>query len=440
MIYEINGGRPLRGECRVQGSKNSALPILACTLLCGGETVIRNCPVLSDVEATLRILRHLGCRVKREGHIVTVDSTAVTSDEIPDVLMREMRSSVIFLGAILARNGSATLSTPGGCEIGLRPIDLHLDAMRRLGAQVREEFGRIVCEAPNGLTGANISLSFPSVGATENIMIAAACAKGVTRIANAAREPEISDLADFLNSCGARIAGAGEGSVTVEGVPRLHPTEHTVIPDRIVAATYMAAAAVTGGAIRLRSIIPAHLGPEIAVLEEAGCRIESDCRNLRLTAPKRLNGVKMIRTMPYPGFPTDIQAPFAAMLTAADGTSVIIETIFENRYKYIGELVRFGARIRVDGRMAVIDGVEKLYGANVVTPDLRGGAALMIAGLAAEGTTRISGVRHIDRGYETPEQVLSGLSADVKRIEEDGKSDPEQQSEPLRRQGEPLAR
>ncbi|MBQ6119521.1 MAG: UDP-N-acetylglucosamine 1-carboxyvinyltransferase [Clostridia bacterium] len=426
MQYEINGGVKLRGECRVQGSKNSALPILACTLLCGGESVIRNCPVLSDVEATIHILRHLGCRVGREGHTVTVDSSVVVSDGIPDVLMREMRSSVIFLGAILARNGRAALSMPGGCEIGLRPIDLHLDAMRRLGAQVKEEFGKIVCEAPQGLTGAKISLSFPSVGATENVMIAASCAKGVTQIVNAAREPEISDLADFLNSCGAKIAGAGEGSIVIEGVAGLHPTEHTVIPDRIAAATYMAAAAATGGSIRLRSIIPAHLGPEIAVFEEAGCRIESDCRNIRFSAPERLRGVKMIRTMPYPGFPTDIQPPVAAMLTVADGASVIIETIFENRFKYIGELVRFGARIRVDGRMAVIDGVERLYGANVIAPDLRGGAALMIAGLSAEGKTRISGIRHIDRGYEAPEEVFSGLSADVKRIEEDGATEPEQ--------------
>ena len=433
MIYEINGGNRLDGECRVQGSKNSALPILACTLLCGGETVIHNCPALSDVEATLRILRHLGCGVRREGHTVTVDSAVVSAADIPDALMREMRSSVIFLGAILARCGKAQLSMPGGCEIGLRPIDLHLDAMRKLGATVREEFGRIVCEAPQGLSGASIPLSFPSVGATENIMIAAACAKGVTRIINAAREPEISDLADFLNSCGAKIAGAGEGSVTIEGVTRLHATEHTVIPDRIAAATYMAAAAATGGRILLRSIIPAHLGPEIAVLEEAGCRVEADCRRIRFTAPQRLGGVKLIRTMPYPGFPTDIQAPVAAMLTVADGASVVIETIFENRYKYIGELVRFGARIRVDGRMAVIDGVERLYGANVETPDLRGGAALMIAGLAAQGVTRVSGIQHIERGYESPETVLNGLSADVKRIEEDETTD-RRQSESVRQQ------
>lgn len=432
-VYEIRGGKRLTGECCVQGSKNSALPILACTLLCGGEAVIRNCPVLTDVEATANILRHLGCRVRREAHVVTVDSAVVGADDIPDALMREMRSSVIFLGAILARNGRASLSTPGGCEIGLRPIDLHLDAMRKMGAEVREEFGRIVCEAPKGLTGAKIPLSFPSVGATENIMIAASCAKGVTQIVNAAREPEISDLADFLNSCGARIAGAGEGSVTIEGVPRLHPTEHTVIPDRIAAATYMAAAAVTGGKVRLNRLIPAHLGPEIGVFEEAGCKIESDCRSIRITGPERLRSVKLIRTMPYPGFPTDIQAPVAAMLTVADGASVIIETIFENRFKYIGELVRFGAKIRVDGRMAVVDGVKTLYGANVIAPDLRGGAALMIAGLAAEGVTRVSGSRHIERGYEAPETVLRGLSAEIKRKTEDGKTDPEPPTETERR-------
>ena len=426
-MYEINGGKRLRGECRVQGSKNSALPILACSLLCRGEAEIRNCPALSDVEATASILRHLGCRVSRDGHTVTVDSAAVTADDIPDALMRGMRSSVIFLGAILARNGRASLSTPGGCEIGLRPIDLHLDAMRRLGAQVTEEFGRIVCEAPGGLRGARIPLSFPSVGATENIMIAASLARGTTTIANAAREPEISDLADFLNSCGARITGAGEGTVVIEGVERLHAAAHTVIPDRIAAATYMAAVAVTGGEATLTSIIPAHLGPEIGMFEEAGCRIEADCRRVRIQAPERLRPVKMIRTMPYPGFPTDFQAPAAAMLTVADGVSVIIETIFENRFKYIGELARFGAKLRVDGRMAVIDGVERLYGANAVSPDLRGGAALLIAGLAAEGVTRVYDSRHIERGYEAPDLVLGGLSADIRRVEEDGTERQEQQ-------------
>ena len=426
MIYEITGGKRLRGECRVQGSKNSALPILACTLLCRGTSVIRNCPVLSDVEATAAILRHLGCHVSREGHTVTVDSSAVTADDIPDALMREMRSSVIFLGAILARNGRASLSTPGGCEIGLRPIDLHLDAMRRLGAQVREEFGRIVCEAPGGLRGAVIPLSFPSVGATENVMIAASLARGTTTIANAAREPEISDLADFLNSCGARIAGAGEGNIVIEGVEGLHAAEHTVIPDRIAAATYLAAAAVTGGEATLKSIIPAHLGPEIGMFEEAGCSVETDCRLVRLKAPERLRPVKMIRTMPYPGFPTDFQAQAAAMLTKANGVSVIIETIFENRFKYIGELTRFGARIRVDGRMAVVEGVDRLYGANAVAPDLRGGAALLLAGLAAEGRTRVYDGKHIGRGYESPEQVLRELSADIRRVEEDGTEEQEQ--------------
>lgn len=419
--YVIEGGTPLRGVCRVQGSKNSALPILAAALLCGGECVIHNCPMLSDVEATGNILKHLGVFVKREGHTVITDSSGFSGSDIPDTLMREMRSSVIFLGAILARAGRVRVSTPGGCEIGLRPIDLHLDAMRKLGAEVREEYGKIDCVAPDGLKGAKISLSFPSVGATENIMIAASTAKGETQIINAAREPEISDLADFLNASGAKITGAGESTVVIEGVPKLHSTEHTVISDRIAAATYMAAAAMTKGSIRLEKIIPAHLGPVISVLEETGCEIDIGMRSLTLKAPERLKSARMIRTMPYPGFPTDAQAPLTAALTVADGTGVIIETIFENRFKYIGELVRFGANIRVDGRMAVVDGVPELYGANVVTPDLRGGAALMLAGFAACGTTVISDIKHILRGYERPEDIFTQLSGKIKRNDSYGK-------------------
>lgn len=423
--YIIEGGRKLRGECTVQGAKNSALPILAAALLIPGKSEIRNCPDISDIKATFNILRHLGCVVQYEDHTAGIDSTEAAGSEIPDMLMREMRSSVIFLGAILAKNGRVCISTPGGCEIGLRPIDLHLDAMRRLGAVVREEFGKITCEAPGGLKGAKIALSFPSVGATENIMIAASTAEGETQITNAAREPEISDLADFLNRSGAKISGAGESTVTVEGVKKLHPTVHTVIPDRIVAATYMAAAAMTGGTVILKDIIPAHLGPVVSVLEETGCRIETERRQLRVTAPDRLRSVRMIRTMPYPGFPTDAQAPVTAALTAASGTSVVIETIFENRFKYIGELVRFGAAVRVDGRMAVVEGAERLYGANVVTPDLRGGAALILAGLAAHGTTVISDIKHIERGYEAPEKVFSELSGIIKRNDSNGEKNAE---------------
>lgn len=423
--YIIEGGHRLFGECGVQGAKNSALPILAGAFLCDAKCSIDNCPDILDVDATNAILQFLGCKVIRQGHVVIVDSEGASGFEIPEPLMREMRSSVIFLGAILAKNKRVRLSTPGGCEIGLRPIDLHLDAMKKLGATVTEEYGHIECTAPEGLKGTNITLSFPSVGATENIMIAASTAKGTTTVVNAAREPEISDLADFLNHCGARISGAGQGTVTVEGVKKLSGCEHSVIPDRIAAATYMAAAAVTGGRVKLVNIIPAHLGPVIDVFEEAGCNIRTDCRSVTVDAPSLLNGVKMIRTMPYPGFPTDTHSPVAAMLSKASGTSVIIETIFENRFKYIGELVRFGAKIRADGRMAVIDGVNELHGASVITPDLRGGAALMIAGLGAKGQTVISGIKHIERGYESPEKTITRLSGSIKRIDEkDAKQGP----------------
>ena len=296
--YVIEGGRRLEGECEIQGAKNSALPILASTLLCEGRSVIKNCPALLDVSATLRILGHLGCGVSTDGHTVSVDSSSASGYEIPERLMREMRSSVIFLGAILARNGKVILSTPGGCDIGLRPIDLHLDAMKKMGASVREEFGNIECLAPDGLKGTTLTLSFPSVGATENIMIAASTAKGTTTVINAAREPEISDLADFLNSCGAKISGAGQGTVVIEGVKRLTGACHRVIPDRIAAATYMAAAAITGGDVTFSDIIPAHLGHEIDLLAESGCLITTSSRSLRLKAPQRLKSVKLIRPMP----------------------------------------------------------------------------------------------------------------------------------------------
>lgn len=417
--YVIEGKNRLYGECEIQGAKNSALPILAASLICDGKSTIRNCPDILDIDATVGILRYLGCDVIKNEYGIAVDPSNADGYEIPEPLMREMRSSVIFLGAILARNGKVRLSTPGGCEIGLRPIDLHLDAMRKLGANVNEEFGHIECVSPDGLKGTDITLSFPSVGATENIMIAASTAKGTTTIVNAACEPEISDLADYLNSCGAKISGAGQGTIMIEGVKKLCGTSYSVISDRIVAATYLAAAAVTGGKVKLNNVIPAHLGPMIDVLKESGCSVFTECKSVCLEAPRRLKCVKMIRTMPYPGFPTDIQSPFAAMLTTAAGTSVIIETIFENRFKYIGELVRFGADVRVDGRMAVIEGVPILHGARVITPDLRGGAALIIAGLAAEGETVISDIKHIERGYEKPEMALTKLSGKIKRIDKD---------------------
>lgn len=423
----INGNRRLNGEITVQGAKNSVLPILVATLLVNGVSVIHNCPILSDVEATIKILRYLGCIVTREGHTVTVDSTNVSRNDVPDNLMREMRSSIVFLGGILGRMGKAVLSTPGGCEIGLRPIDLHLSSMEQFGATVTTENGFLVCSAEEkGLNGTRITLSFPSVGATENIILAAVLAKGTTIITNAAREPEISDLADFLNRCGARIHGAGDSTVTIEGVSRLHSTEHTVIPDRIVASTYMIAAAMTNGKICLRDIIPAHIGPTIQPLREAGCDVVVSGRWVCLSAPPKLKRIRMIRTMPYPGFPTDVQAQMMAMTTVCEGTSVIVENIFESRFKHIGELLRFGAKINVEGRMAVIEGVKHLNGAVVRATDLRGGSAMILAGLNAYGTTEITEIHHIDRGYEQPEKVLSELGADIKRVKDDEK---DQQSE-----------
>ncbi len=418
----VRGGKKLRGEIGVQGAKNSVLPILVATLLVNGISVIHNCPLLSDVDATIRILRYLGCSVTREGHTVTVDSSNVERCDVPDNLMREMRSSIVFLGGILGRIGKAVLSTPGGCEIGLRPIDLHLSAMEQFGATVETENGFIVCSAEEkGLCGTRIILSFPSVGATENIILAATLAKGTTVISNAAREPEISDLADFLNRCGAKIYGAGDSTVTIEGVSQLHSAEHTIIPDRIVASTYMIGAAITGGSVCLKDIIPSHIGPIIQPLREAGCTIDVNSRKVTVTSPVHLKRIRMIRTMPHPGFPTDVQAQMMALTTIAEGTSVFVENIFESRFKHIGELIRFGAKISAEGRMAVVEGVKTLNGANVKATDLRGGSAMILAGLCARGETEISDIHHIDRGYEEPEKVLEFLGADIKRVKSNEK-------------------
>lgn len=420
----INGSKRLNGEIAVQGAKNSALPILVATLLINGTSVIHNCPKLSDVDATIKILRYLGCNVTREGHTVIVDSSSVEKYDVPDDLMREMRSSIVFLGGILGRMGKAVLSTPGGCEIGLRPIDLHLSSMKQFGAKITTEDGFITCSAEeNGLIGTRITLSFPSVGATENIILAAVLAKGTTIVTNAAREPEISDLADFLNRCGAKIHGAGDSTITIEGVSKLNSTEHTVIPDRIVASTYMIAAAVTNGKICLKDVIPAHIGPVIQPLREAGCDITVSGRWVCLSSLPRLNRIKMIRTMPHPGFPTDVQAQIMALTTVADGTSVIVENIFESRFKHVGELLRFGANISLEGRMAVVEGVKKLHSANVKATDLRGGSAMVIAGLVANGTSEITEIHHIDRGYEEPEVVLNYLGADIKRVKDNEKAE-----------------
>lgn len=412
----IHGPNHLEGEVAIHGAKNSTLPLMAAVLLCEGPCILHNCPNLSDVDTSLKILRHLGCKVERSGSDIAIDPRNAKNSDIPDSLMREMRSSIIFLGAIISSMGAAVLSFPGGCELGPRPIDLHLAALRKMGVVINENHGCLECSVPNGIHAARINLSFPSVGATENIIIAAARATGTTVITNAAREPEIWDLADFLNACGAKVYGAGESTVVIEGVKRLSGCEHQVIPDRIAAATYLAAAAITGSTLTVTSVIPEHLAPVFPVLEETGCRIEAVGRRLKIVAPARLKRIKSIRTMPYPGFPTDAQAPIMSITTLADGTSMFVENIFENRYKHVGELLRLGANIKVEGRVAVVEGVRRLSGAPVEAADLRGGAALVIAGLAAEGITEISGLKHLDRGYENLEKNLSLLGADVKRV------------------------
>ena len=328
----VTGRKKLGGETYVQGAKNSALPVLAATILTKGENVIYNCPDLSDIEASARILRYLGCKVSRSDSTVLVNGDTIDKYDIPDELMRKTRSSIIFLGAILARTGRAKMSFPGGCEIGLRPIDMHLKALREMGADIREIHGCLDCTAPKGLKGTKISLSFPSVGATEDIMIAACLADGTTTITNAAREPEICDLADFLNKCGAKIYGAGEGVVVIEGVKSLISTSHSIIPDRIVCATLMACAAVTGSKITLDGVICSHLASIIPVFEDAGCTVKCCNGTLEFTAPEKLKAMKTVRTMPYPGFPTDAQAPLLAVSCIADGTTVFVENIFENRY------------------------------------------------------------------------------------------------------------
>ena len=410
----IDGGERVSGEIRVQGAKNAVLPILAATVMADGESVIKNCPNLRDVDQTDLVLKRLGCRVQREGGIVTVDTRGMCDCRICEDLMRQMRSSIIFLGAIISRCKRAVVSMPGGCPIGLRPIDLHLKALREMGVNIQEEHGYIKCTA-DVLHGGNVHLDFPSVGATENIMLAAVCAEGTTTISNAAREPEIVDLGKFLCSMGAKVQGTGTSVITIEGVKNLHEAEHTIMPDRIVAATYLAASAITGGEICLRDVNPSDMGAMLHILKEMGVTLRCERDRIIQTAPDRLKSVHTIRTLPYPGFPTDIQSPFMALATLAKGTSVFVENIFENRFQHVDELTRMGADIKVEGRSAVVRGVTELQGANVVARELRGGAALVVAALAAAGTTTISGTEFIDRGYEDIEKYLSSCGARIRR-------------------------
>lgn len=410
----VNGGKRLTGEIAVQGAKNSVLPVLAGAVLCDGECVIHNCPNLSDVQSSIKILRNFGAKVSYQDNTVTVDCRSIEKYEIPESLMREMRSSVVFLGGILGRTKRAIISNPGGCELGPRPIDLHLSALKKLGVEIYEEHGFLNCNAEKGLYGTEIHLAFPSVGATENVILTAATAKGVTVIHNAAREPEISDLADFLNSAGARIYGSGSDTIYIHGVDKLHGTTHTIIPDRIVAATYMSAAAITGSKLNLSHIMPSHMVAILHTFRESGCDISVKGKALTVTAPKRLSRVPTIRSLVYPGFPTDAGPLLISMLTVAKGTTVFVENIFENRFRYINELNRLGANIKTEGKVAVIEGVNLLSGAKCVCPDLRGGAALVVAALSANGQSEIDNISHINRGYDDITGVLASVGADIK--------------------------
>ena len=415
--FAVKGGTKLIGSVNINGAKNSVLPILAATLLNAGENVIHNCTELRDVDSAVKILRHLGCRITRQGKTLTVDSSNITRCDVPESLMREMRSSGIFLGPILARCGCVRLCTPGGCELGPRPIDLHLDALRKLGATVSLDGGEILCRSGN-MRGRDIVLGFPSVGATENIMLAATACRGTTRIINAAREPEIEDLQNFLLKTGAVICGAGRSEITITGGKTSRPTEHTVMPDRIEAATYLCAAAACRGHIELRDIRPQHRATVISILSDAGCDIKTESDRVIIRSERPISCMPTVQTMPYPGFPTDAQSQLMAAACLARGTTVFYENIFENRFRQTGELCRMGARIKVSGRTAVVEGVDRLTGALVRCTDLRGGAALVIAALAAEGESKIYDIEHIDRGYESIENGYSSLGGNIKRKEE----------------------
>lgn len=423
--FIVEGGRTLHGCVRVHGAKNAVLPILAATILARGKSVLHNCPALSDVDVACKILTYLGAKITREGATLIVDTDAIDKCDIPEEMMHEMRSSIIFLAPLAARMHRAVLCAPGGCEIGLRPIDLHLYGLNLLGMQAVSAGSCIRCSV-QALHGEKIILPFPSVGATENIMIAAAVANGVTTLINAAREPEIEDLARFLNACGARIRGAGTGTIEITGVSHLHAAEHTVIPDRILACTLLCCAAATHSEITLQNVCVAHLNPVMPMFYNSGCRLRAAQDRLQITPPRYLKKLGQVKTMPYPGFPTDCQAPVMALACVAHGTSVFVENIFENRYRHVPELKKLGARIDVNDKVAVVEGVQTLSGTRVRATDLRGGAALVVAALAADGVTEITDIRHIDRGYEKMEIMLRSLGAQIVR---DGK---ETEKQPLR--------
>ncbi|MCW3491232.1 UDP-N-acetylglucosamine 1-carboxyvinyltransferase [Dethiobacter alkaliphilus] len=420
--YLIRGGNRLEGNVRIGGAKNSVLPILAAVLLNNSseETILTNVPRINDVVKMVEILVSLGAEINWSGSDMAISTKNVHSYMVDEKLMREMRSTVFLMGALLGRCGQVSISRPGGCAIGNRPIELHLKGLEALGAQIRPTEQGYLFASCSRLTGADIHLDYPSVGATENIMLAAVYARGVTTINNAAKEPEIVDLQNFLNKMGARIRGAGTDQIRIEGVTQLHSVEHRVMPDRIVAGTMMLAAAATGGNVTLEGVIAGHLDAVIAKMREAEIQIREENDRIHVLSPRRPKAVEVVRTLPYPGFPTDLQAQMMAVLTCASGSSMVVENVFESRFKHVGELLRMGANIVVtsDNRTAIVHGVKKLTGATVAATDLRAGAALVLAGLGAEGETRVEELQHIFRGYENLDGDLIRLGANIKRIVE----------------------
>ncbi len=412
--FVIQGGRRLEGTVRVDGAKNAALPILAACVLTQETVQLHHVPQISDVSRMVDILRILGCNVLVDGHDMRLDASHISQTEMPDQLSKQIRSSIFLLGPILSRFRRATVTYPGGCEIGLRPIDLHLAGLKSLGVEIREEGGVIHCDGTRMHSG-EIHLDYPSVGATENIMMAAVLLPGESVIHNAAREPEIVDLAGFINAMGGRVHGAGSAVMTIEGVKALHGTQWQPMPDRIVAGTLLAAGAITGGQVELTQAPVTALHAINAKLREMGCDVREEGNRVMLQAPQRLTAFAQLQTQPYPGFPTDMQVQMLALLSVAEGTGVIVENVFENRFTHAGDLNRMGARILCSGRTAVVRGVEELYGARVTARDLRGGAALVLAGLKAQGETQVDGAELVERGYERLENQLNALGAQVRR-------------------------
>ncbi|HHP5631583.1 TPA: UDP-N-acetylglucosamine 1-carboxyvinyltransferase [Bacillus paranthracis] len=414
----VRGGKRLNGTVRVEGAKNAVLPIIAAALLASdGKNVLSEVPVLSDVYTINEVLRHLNTEVVFENNKVTIDASKELNIEAPFEYVRKMRASVQVMGPLLARNGRARIALPGGCAIGSRPIDQHLKGFEAMGAKVQVGNGFVEAYVEGELKGAKIYLDFPSVGATENIMSAATLAKGTTILENAAKEPEIVDLANFLNAMGAKVRGAGTGTIRIEGVDKLYGANHSIIPDRIEAGTFMVAAAITGGDILIENAVPEHLRSITAKMEEMGVKIIEENEGVRVIGPDKLKAVD-IKTMPHPGFPTDMQSQMMALLLQADGTSMITETVFENRFMHVEEFRRMNADIKIEGRSVIMNGPNSLQGAEVAATDLRAAAALILAGLVSEGYTRVTELKHLDRGYVNFHKKLAALGATIERVNE----------------------